>query len=150
MPELDRPDDLNTCTSKPRVLLDDAMAIRYPIRSINITLEVTSEGASAVNYNQVSQEATVVLRVSYGLNMIKFGLPTRYLLHGTLLCCPISTHFGLCSPGPPLVQPPSPVSLRVYPVRFKESPRFPHRLILFSVFPVPTPFFGRRSTAMGK
>jgi len=38
-----------------------------------------------------------VLRVSCGPSMISFSLPTKYLLHGTLFCCPLSTGFGLCS-----------------------------------------------------
>ena len=79
------------------VLLDDATAMRHLISSITITLEVTLEGAFARNYNQVSQEANLVLQVSCGPSMISFGLITKYLLHGILLCCPLPTGFGLCS-----------------------------------------------------
>ena len=60
-------------------------------RRIRETLEVTSEGAFAGNYDQVSPDATVALRVSCSPSMIGFGLAAVYLSHGTLLYCPLST-----------------------------------------------------------
>ena len=62
--------------------------MRYPISSIKLTLRVTLEGASAMNYNQVSPEVNVMLRVSCGPSMTDFGLAKKYLLHGTLPSLP--------------------------------------------------------------
>ena len=115
--------------STPLVLLDDATVMRHPICSIKATLKVTLEGASAMNYNQVSPEANIVLRVSYGPGMIGFGLAMKYLLHGTLLCCSLSTGFRYYTL--PSCSPHIPAPYFLFPCRFtlyisKKSPHFPH------------------------
>jgi len=66
------------CNSTPRVLLDDSTAMKHPTRGIEVTMTVASEGAFAMNYDQVSLEANIALRVSSGPSMISFGLAMKF------------------------------------------------------------------------